>query len=91
MYIGIALDAIATSLFLELRTASPAFFGSPRFLLSYMSQTTGIQSLAPSATFDANLFQTSVLEIRQNFAILGLLGALYGTEQHLSLDFYPAH
>ena len=65
--------------------------GSPAFLNYYMSQTTGVQPPAPSTTFDANLFQTSVLEIRQNFAILGLLGALYGTEQHLSLGLSPAH
>ncbi|KAM5535321.1 hypothetical protein V8D89_011006 [Ganoderma adspersum] len=52
-----------------------------------MSSTTvtGVQSPAPSATFDANLFQTSVLEVRQNFAILGLLGALYGVLTVLSV------
>ncbi|PIL29565.1 hypothetical protein GSI_08201 [Ganoderma sinense ZZ0214-1] len=42
-----------------------------------MSQPADVQSPSPSAVFDADLFQTSVLEVQQDFAIVGLLCALY--------------
>ena len=43
-----------------------------------MSQTTNEHYPAPSATFDEDLFHAGVLQVQQDFAILGLLGGLYG-------------
>ncbi|KAI1786143.1 hypothetical protein LXA43DRAFT_1034827 [Ganoderma leucocontextum] len=57
----------------------------PLVAFFHMSQTLGDQRPAPSATFDEDLFHTSVLQVQQDFAILGLLGGLYGVLTILSM------
>ena len=55
-----------------------------------MSQTIDNQRPAPSATFDQDLLHHSVLQVQEGFAILALLGGLYGTRSSY-LDRHPGY
>ena len=57
-----------------------------------MAQATASQCPAPSATFNEDVYKTLLQLIEERFAMIGLLGGLYGAGSpgtlHLTFGFY---